>query len=76
MPGQVAVLSCIASEAYHGERNGRNDSLPLREMKRQKLFRLRIVMGLSMSHVGGDFHYSYGTYRFVASSKCSSMQVD
>lgn len=27
-----------------------NDSVPLREMKRQKLYRPRIVMGPSMSH--------------------------
>lgn len=61
MPVQVAVLSCIASEAYHRERNGKNNSLPLREMKRQRLSRPGIVMGLSMLHMGGSFHYTYGT---------------
>lgn len=49
---------------------------PLREIKRQKLYRPRIVMGLSMSHMGGNFHYTYSTYKFVANSKCSSMQED
>lgn len=33
-------------------------------------------MGLSMSHIGGSFHYAYGTYKFIASTKCSLMQVD